>query len=43
MGEVSPQRNYSLRDISNRLRSLLRTSAPWWMRPNDVPLWYVGY
>ncbi len=43
MDEVAPQRNYSLRDISNGLRSLLRTGALWWMRPNDVPLWYVGY
>lgn len=43
MDEVAPQRSYSLRDISNGLRSLLRTGAPWRMRSNDVPLWYAGY
>ena len=43
MDEVAPQRSYSLRDISNGLRSLLRTGVPWRMRSNDVPLWYAGY
>lgn len=43
MDEAAPQRNYSLRDISNGLRSLLRTGVPWRMLPNDFPLWYVVY
>jgi len=34
MDEAAPQRNYSLRDVYNGLRYLLRTGAPWRMLPN---------
>ncbi|MGQ9483342.1 MAG: IS5 family transposase [Chloroflexus sp.] len=37
MDEAAPQRNYSLRDVANGLRSMLRTGAPWRMLPTDVP------
>ena len=43
MDEAAPQRNYSLRDVYNGLRYLLRTGAPWRMLPNDVPPWPVVY
>jgi transposase len=31
--EASPQRRHDLREVFNRLRCLVRTSAPWRMRP----------
>ncbi len=43
MDEAAPQRNYPLRDVSNGLRSLLRTGALWGMLPNDFPPWHVVY
>ncbi len=41
MDEDAPQRNYPLRDVSNGLRSLLRSRALWRTLPNDLPPWYV--
>nr|WP_322816548.1 transposase [Chloroflexus sp.] len=35
------RRKYPLCDVSNGLRSMLRTGAPWRMLPTDVPPWYV--
>ncbi len=43
MGEAAPQRKYPLRDVSNGLRSMLRTGAPWRTLPNDLPPWHVVY
>ncbi len=43
MDEAAPQRKYPLRDVSNALRYLLRTGAPWRMLPTDVPPWPVVY
>ena len=41
MDEAAPQRKYSLREVYNGLRSMLRTGAPWRMLPTDVPPWHV--
>ena len=43
MDEEAPQRKYPLCDVSNALRYLLRTGAPWRMLPTDVPPWHVVY
>jgi transposase len=37
MTEDAPQRDYSLREVFNGLRSLARTGAQWRMLPNDLP------
>lgn len=38
MGEDAPQREYSLREVFNGLRWIIRTGAQWRM-PNDLPPW----
>lgn len=35
------QRTYSLREVFNGLRWIMRAGAPWRMMPNDLPPWYV--
>ena len=39
MREDAPQRDYSLRDVFNGLRWIIRTGAQWRMMPNDLPPW----
>jgi|SRR5579884_366825 transposase len=41
--EDAGQRAYSLREVFNGLRWLVRAGAPWRMMPNDLPPWYVVY
>lgn len=39
--EDAGQRTYSLREVFNGLRWLVRAGASWWMMPNDLPPCYV--
>src|SRR5512139_1710868 len=39
MKEDAPQREYSLRELFNALRWLVRAGCPWRMMPNDLPPW----
>ncbi len=41
MREDAPQRDYSLRELFNGLRWLVRAGCPWRMMPNDLPPWYA--
>jgi transposase len=41
MREDAPQRDYSLREVFNGLRWIIRTGAQWRMMPNDLPAWYT--
>ncbi len=41
MREDAPQREYSLREVFNGLRWIIRTGAQWRMMPNDLPPWYT--
>ena len=43
MTEDAPQRDYSLREVFNGLRWMLRTGATWCMMPHDLPPWYTIY
>src|ERR687893_474766 len=43
MTEDAPQREYSLREVFNGLRWLVRTGASWRMMPHDLPPWHVIY
>jgi transposase len=43
MTEEAPQREYSLREVFNGLRWLVRTGASWRMMPHDLPPWPVIY
>jgi transposase len=43
MSEDAPQRDYSLREVFNGLRWIIRAGAPWRMMPNDLPPWWVVY
>ncbi len=43
MTEDAPQREYSLRDVFNGLRWIIRAGAPWRFMPNDLPPWHVVY
>src|SRR4030065_78194 len=43
MTEEAPQRVYSLREIFNSLRWIVRAGAPWRMMPNDLPPWEAVY
>jgi len=43
MTEDAPQREYSLREVFNGLRYLVRGGTPWRMMPNDLPPWTVVY
>lgn len=37
------QREYSLREVFNGLRWIVRTGAQWRMMPNDLPPWWAVY
>jgi transposase len=43
MTEDAPQRVYSLREVFNALRWLVRTGAAWRHLPHDLPPWPVVY
>ena len=43
MSEDAPQRVYSLREVYNGLRWIVRAGAPWRMMPNDLPPWEMVY
>jgi transposase len=43
MREDAPQRDYSLREVFNGLRWMIRTGAQWRMIPNDLPPWATVY
>ena len=43
MNASAPQRRYSLRELFNALRWLVRAGAPWRLLPNDFPPWEVVY
>lgn len=43
MREDAPQREYSLREIFNGLRWLVRTGASWRLMPHDLPPWDAIY
>lgn len=43
MSENAPQRVYSLREVFNGLRWMVRTGAPWRMLPHDLPPWEMVY
>ena len=43
MVEEAPQRVYSLREVFNGLRWIIRTGAPWRMLPHDLPPWEMVY
>jgi transposase len=43
MTEEAPQRDYSLRDVFNGLRWIIRTGASWRMMAHDLPPWWVVY
>ena len=39
----APQRDYSLREVFNATRWIVRTGAPWRYLPNDFPRWEAVY
>ena len=41
--ENAGQRQYSLREVYNGLRWIVRTGATWRMMPHDLPPWYIVY
>jgi transposase len=41
--EDAGQRTYTLRDVFNGLRWIVRAGAPWRMMPHDLPPWSVVY
>ncbi|MBZ0303876.1 MAG: IS5 family transposase [Anaerolineae bacterium] len=43
MREDAPQREYSLREVFNGLRYVVRGGIPWRMIPNDLPPWEIVY
>ena len=43
MREDAPQRDYSLREVFNGLRWIIRTGAQWRLMPNDLPPWTTVY
>ena len=43
MTEAAPQRRYTLREVFNGLRWLVRAGAPWRLLPNDLPPWEIVY
>lgn len=43
MTEDAPQRDYSLREVFNGLRYIVRGGIPWRMMPNDLPPWATIY
>ena len=43
MNEDAPQRDYSLREVFNGLRWMIRAGATWRMMPNDLPPWFTVF
>lgn len=43
MSEAAPQREYSLREVFNGVRWLVRTGAEWRFLPHDLPPWKAVY
>jgi transposase len=43
MNEDAPQPQYSLREVFNALRWIVRTGASWRMMPHDLPSWEAVY
>ena len=43
MTEDAPQREYSLREVFNGLRWIVRAGATWRMMPHDLPAWEAVY
>jgi len=43
MREDAPQRDFSLREVFNALRWLVRTGSSWRYMPHDLPPWSVVY
>jgi transposase len=43
MKEDAPQRDYSLREVFNGLRYIIKTGAAWRMLPHDLPPWEAVY
>ena len=43
MTEEAPQRNYSLREVLNGLRYVVRAGEAWRLMPHDLPLWHTVY
>jgi transposase len=43
MIEDAPQREYSLREVFNGLRWVVRAGASWRMMPHDLPPWHTVY
>lgn len=43
ISEDAPQRVYSLREVFNGLRYIVRSGATWRMLPNDLPPWEMVY
>jgi transposase len=41
MREDAPQRNYSLRELFNALRYIVRCGCQWRMIPHDLPPWQI--
>src|SRR5213592_5020342 len=41
--EDAGQRTYSLREVFNGLRWIVRAGAPWRLMPNDLPPWHTVY
>jgi transposase len=41
--EDAGQRRYSLREVFNGLRYLIKSGAPWRMIPHDLPPWIIVY
>ena len=43
MKQDAPQRDYSLRELFNALRWLVRTGGAWRYVPHDLPPWHAVY
>ena len=43
MNEAAPQREYSLREVFNALRYVVRVGGAWRMMPHDLPPWSIVY
>lgn len=43
MREDAPQREYSMREVFNGLRWIVRAGSPWRLMPNDLPPWEMVY
>ena len=43
MREDAPQREYSLRDLFNALRYVVKTGCQWRFLPHDLPPWTAVY